>query len=119
MRHKKSGSTSVAETAPTCNMPSERSPVKVIGTVEVAAMLGMNRQSVAEAARRGEIPSVRVGRLYRYSAQAIEDLMAHRRPAATDSISVLIEARIAGLRAELAALEATIPATDRRLTGRE
>ena len=45
---------------------------------ELAAMLGVDRTTVYDAARRGEIPSVRVGRRFLFPREAIEAWLSGR-----------------------------------------
>lgn len=44
---------------------------RLLGAAEVAGILGVSRRWVEDATRRGEIPSVRLGRFYRYRAESI------------------------------------------------
>jgi excisionase family DNA binding protein len=55
----------------------ERKPA-VLRVEDVAALLDISRSSAYEAVRRGQIPSLRVGRRIRDSRAALEDLLAGR-----------------------------------------
>ena len=58
----------------------EHSPVKPKGLVltlsEVAALLRISRGSAYEAAKRGEIPTIRIGRRLLVSREAFDRLLA-------------------------------------------
>lgn len=45
---------------------------------ELAAMLGVDRKTVYDGARRGEIPSVRVGRRFLFPREAIDAWLSGR-----------------------------------------
>lgn len=47
----------------------------VLTVPEAGAMLGLGRNSAYEAAKRGEIPTLRVGRLLRVPVRAMERML--------------------------------------------
>lgn len=49
---------------------------KLIDINELAEMLGVNRYTAYLYAREGLIPSLRIGRTWRFSPQAVRDQMA-------------------------------------------
>lgn len=44
---------------------------RLLVAAEVAEILGVSRRWVEDATRRGEIPSVRLGRFYRYRRESV------------------------------------------------
>lgn len=52
----------------------------ILDADEVAAMLGLNRKTVYEAAGRGEIPCRRVGRRLLFYRPSLVSWLAHARP---------------------------------------
>jgi len=55
----------------------ERQPLTII---EAARRLGVHRETVRRAIERREVPAVRLGRRWLVPVQAVEDLLAGRRP---------------------------------------
>ena len=60
---------------------SDSASTEVMTAAEVGAFLGLSRNSVYEAAARGEIPCRRVGRRLIFSRQAIVVWLRHERAA--------------------------------------
>lgn len=59
--------------------PSTRS--EIMTADEVAELLRLDRKTVYEAAKKGEIPNLRVGRVLRFHRQAVLDCVAQGRVA--------------------------------------
>jgi excisionase family DNA binding protein len=79
------------------NQPTAGTDVPVALKVgQVARLLQISRGSAYEAIRRGDIPSVRVGRSIRVSRSAIERMMDNRRNDQGTSILGALEAGEAG-----------------------
>jgi len=55
----------------------ERQPLTII---EAARRLGVHRETVRRSIERREVPAVRLGRRWLVPVQAVEDLLAGRRP---------------------------------------
>jgi excisionase family DNA binding protein len=55
---------------------------EVFSVDEVAERLGLSRNSAYEAVRKGEIPSVRIGRRILVSRVALDRLLAGQQPVA-------------------------------------
>ena len=68
-------------TSPPCG---ERS---LLTAEQVGAMLGMSAEWVWEASRRGEIPTVKLGRYRRYRPEAIEAWLREKESRATLSLA--------------------------------
>lgn len=54
-------------------------PVRYLVVDEVAAQLRLNRRTVLKLAARGDIPSVRLGKLYRFDPEKIAGLFTDSR----------------------------------------
>ena len=47
----------------------------VLGVVEAGAMLGLNKNAAYAAAKRGDIPTIRIGKLLRVPKAAFEKML--------------------------------------------
>ena len=56
-------------------------PPEVLNVEQVAALLGLNRNTVYDAANRGEIPHRRIGRRLIFSRAAVLEWLAAKPPA--------------------------------------
>lgn len=56
---------------------------EVLTVEQVAELLGLGRNTVYDAANRGEIPHRRIGRRLIFSRTAVLDWLAHKTPANT------------------------------------
>jgi excisionase family DNA binding protein len=54
----------------------------LMGPEQAAAALGVSRRWVVEAASRGELPGIKLGRNWRFAAADLEDWIDRRRKAA-------------------------------------
>jgi len=59
-------------------MKSERESKRLLTIAETASALSIGRSSVYELLRRGEIPSVKLGRARRVPAAALDEFVAKR-----------------------------------------
>ena len=77
-RNKRSGRRAPPRRTPPVSPPPPPPPCLTITARELAALLGVDRKTVYDAARRGEIPSVRVGRRFLFPREAIEAWLSGR-----------------------------------------
>lgn len=54
---------------------TEKEPRHVYRVPEAGAILGLSRNAAYEAARRGDIPTIKIGKLLRVPVRAIEQLL--------------------------------------------
>lgn len=57
-------------------MKSERGKRQTLTVEEAGAVLGIGRTAAYEAARRGEIPAIRIGRRLLVPRQALENMLS-------------------------------------------
>jgi excisionase family DNA binding protein len=50
----------------------------VLGVPEAGRLLGLSRNGAYEAAKRGDIPTIRIGRLLRVPVRALEEMLKAR-----------------------------------------
>lgn len=56
--------------------PTDRTPALLVDTAEAARLLNISSRLLRQLEARGELPSVRIGRLVRFSPAALEEWIA-------------------------------------------
>jgi len=70
------GANGRGETAPDLGLVGVAPPRSLLTADQVAVKLGMDKEWIWEQSRRGRIPTIRLGRFYRYREDAIDAWLA-------------------------------------------
>jgi excisionase family DNA binding protein len=60
---------------------TERNTLLVLDVPEAGALLGLSRNAAYAAAKRGDIPTIRIGKLLRVPVKALERMLESTEPA--------------------------------------